>query len=110
MQNNYSIKCFKIVMKALIAVYMIIFIANQSGYYSFTSKNKKELTELQIMKFEEDVKNGVNIDLDEYLANTNVSYENNLSRFGSNVSNFFGGLIEKGIYKSFSFLSDLVNI
>ena len=101
-------KIFKFVLLVLIVIFLGLFIANNTGYYSFSLRNRKELTEEQIKKFEEDVKNGVNVDINDYLAFNEVSYQNNLSSLGNNISNIASSIIKNGIYKIFGFFSDLV--
>lgn len=106
-KNKYN-NIFKYVFTILIIIYLGLFIANTSGYYSFTMKNKKELTEQQIKKFEEDVKNGVEIDLNEYLNLDTISYQNNISKLGYNISSFFEGIIKTSVYKVFDLFSDWI--
>ena len=87
-------------------LYLSIFIANNTGYYSFGSRTN--LTNEQIKKFEEDVKNGVEVDLKDYLSDTNISYQNNISKLGYNISSFIESLVRTGIFKIFDFFSDLI--
>ena len=101
-------RIFKLVMTILVIIYMGLFIANTTGYYSFSLRNRKELTDEQIKKFEEDVKNGVEIDLNEYLSMETISYQNNISSLGYNMSSMLESLIKTGVYKIFDFFSDLV--
>jgi len=102
-------KVFKFICTLLCIIYLGLFIANNTGYYSFSLRNKKELTEEQIKKFEEDVKNGINVDINEYLDFNTISYQNNISKLGYNISSFVGDLIKNGIYKVFSLFSDLID-
>lgn len=101
-------RVFKLVMTVLVIIYLGLFIANNTGYYSFDLKNKKVLTEEQIKKFEEDVKNGVDIDMNDYLTIETVSYQNNISSLGYNISSAFEGFIKTSIYKIFDLFGDLV--
>ena len=101
-------KIFKFIFLVLIIIFLGLFIANNTGYYSFSLRNKKELTEEQIKKFEEDIKNGVNVDINDYLVYSEVSYQNNLSSLGNNISNITSNIIKDSIYKIFGFFSDLV--
>lgn len=102
-------KIFKVVIIVLIIIYLGLFIANNTGYYSFSARNRKELTEQQIKKFEEDVKNGVDIDINDYLSIEQISYQNNISSLGYNISNITSDIIKNGIYKIFDLFSDLIN-
>ena len=99
---------FKSIFIILGIIYLGLFIANNSGYYSFTMRNRKALTDEQIKKFEEDVKNGEEIDLNNYLNAQVISYQNNISKLGYNVSSFCEKLIKHSIYKIFDLFSDLI--
>lgn len=99
-------RVFKIFMSVLCVLFLALFIANNTGYYSFSLRNKKELTEQQIIKFEEDVKNGVEIDLNDYLAMDTISYQNNISKLGYNISSLVENLVKTSIYKIFDLFSD----
>lgn len=37
-------------------------------------------------KFENDIKEGKDVDLEDYLSNTNIDYSNNLTKTTSNIS------------------------
>lgn len=106
-QKLYN-KIFKYIFIVLLIVYLGLFVANNSGYYSFTMRNRKELTDSQIKKFEEDVKNGIEIDLNDYLNVETISYQNNISRLGYDISNFCEGFIKHSVYKIFDLFSDLI--
>ena len=105
-EKNTANRVFYIILIVLGVLYLALFIANNTGYYSFN--NKKNLTEEQIKKFEEDVKNGVEVDLNDYLSDTNISYQNNISKLGYNISSFIESLVRTSVFKIFDFFSDLI--
>jgi len=107
-EKPLQVRIFKLVMTILVIIYLGLFIANNTGYYSFSLRNRKELTDEQIKKFEEDVKNGVEIDINDYLNMETISYQNNISSLGYNLSSTLENLIKTGVYKIFDFFSDLV--
>lgn len=107
-EKPLQVRIFKLVMTILVIIYLGLFIANNTGYYSFSLRNRKELTDEQIKKFEEDVKNGVEIDINDYLSMETISYQNNISSLGYNLSSTLENLIKTGVYKIFDFFSDLV--
>ena len=107
-EKPLQVRIFKLVMTILVIIYLGLFIANNTGYYSFSLRNRKELTDEQIKKFEEDVKNGVEIDINDYLSMETISYQNNISSLGYNLSSTSENLIKTGVYKIFDFFSDLV--
>ena len=69
--NKMVIKIFYL----LLLGFMILYISKSSGYYEFAEHKQVELTEEQIKKFEEDVKNGINVDINEYLDFNTISYQ-----------------------------------
>ncbi len=107
-EKPLQVRIFKLIMTILVIIYLGLFIANNTGYYSFSLRNRKELTDEQIKKFEEDVKNGVEIDINDYLNMETISYQNNISSLGYNLSSTLENLIKTGVYKIFDFFSDLV--
>lgn len=107
--DKLIIRLFRISFITLLVIFLGLFIANNTGYYSFSAINRKQLTEEQIKKFEEDVKNGVDIDINNYLEENVVSYKNNISSLGYNISNITSDIIKEGIYKIFNLFGDLIN-
>ena len=53
----------------ILVIYTSIYLMINMGYYEYANYKKKELTEEQIKKFENDVKNGYNIDITSYIEN-----------------------------------------
>lgn len=109
MKKDKKNKFFKILTILLFIVYLTIYISERTGYYEYKNYQKTILTKEQIAKFEDDVKNGKNVKLNDYVVNTNKHYQTNLSKIGSNISNFISKIINKGIDSSFDFLSKLVD-
>lgn len=66
---------------------------------------KTILTEEQIKKFEEDVKNGVNIDINDYVVR-DKDYQNNVTRVNDTISN----LINKTFKQIFKYLLKSIDV
>ena len=62
--------------------------------YKYKLTEKKELTEVQIKKFEDDIKNGVEIDLDEYIVK-DKDYSNNITKTNKKISNTISRFFRK---------------
>ncbi len=92
----------------LFIVFITIYISQATGYYEYKLSKRVELTNEQISKFEEDVKEGREINLEEYLENGVEDYSNGFSRTGSNISNFTSKYIKKGIEATFGFIESLL--
>ena len=85
-----------------------MFVSNKYGYYEYKKQEQVTLTAEQIKQFEEDVKNGKNIDLENYLEKTNKNYQTKFSQLGLNVSNSIANTIENGVNKLFGYISKFV--
>lgn len=101
-------KIFKTSIMVLFAVFLTIFISNKYGYYDYQKLKKVTLTQEQINKFEEDVKNGVNVEIENYLTEVNKNYQTNLSQAGLNVSKTLANGVKKGIDEFFGYINKLV--
>lgn len=66
---------------------------------------KRDLTVSQIEKFEEDIKNGIEIDLNDYIIK-DKSYDNIITNTNKKISN----IIETGFKKIFKYLLKNINI
>lgn len=109
MKKDKKNKFFKILIVLLFIVFITIYISEKTGYYEYKNYQKTILTKEQIAKFENDIKNGKNVKINDYIANTNKHYQTNISKIGNKLSNFISNLINKGIDSSFDFLSKLVD-
>ncbi len=101
-------KIFKFFVLLLFMSFLVLYFAQKGGYYEKINNEKKELTNEQIKKFEEDVKKGKKIDVDDYLIINDKKYDNKVSSFGLVTSNFIGKYFKKGIIKAFSGIDKMV--
>ena len=100
---------FRITVSISFAVFLTLFISNKYGYYDYRMNKKVTLTSEQIEKFEQDVKDGKEIDLEEYLTNIRRSNQNRISRTGLNISNAVSNIIKGGVEGIFDSLGRLIN-
>lgn len=102
----------KIVIKILFGMVFIAFIISyaigESGYYEYQLANKKYLTEEQMKKFEEDVKNGSEVDLKDYTVETRIDYTNKFTDLVSNTSMSINKYLKKSIESIFGLLNKVV--
>ena len=100
MSMNYK-KIAELAMMLLIVLFLGLYISGMSGYYKYTETKKNVLTENAMERFEQDIKEGKEIDVSNYLEET------------KNYNNIFSSLIEKGFNKTmtslFKKLSQAVN-
>ena len=102
-------KIFGVIMLILFVIYISIFMASKSGYYEYSNRTRKELTEAKMKQFEEDVKMGKNIDLKDYFDDENVNYENKVTAFGNILSTIVNTGISKSLEGSFKIMEKLLN-
>lgn len=106
-KKKYSL--FKIVLFGLIFIYLIIFISASTGYYEYKNYRKTALTEEQIKKFELDIKNGVEIDMNNYLIKDDYSYKNKLSTLAIKISDKISNVVTSGVKSTFKFISKFID-
>ena len=91
-----SVSVLKFTLLTLLFLFITLYISDINGYFAYSNYQRKVLTEESIKKFEEDVKNGNNIDVNDYVLNTK-DYSNNISKVSLELSNKIGGFIRNGI-------------
>ena len=62
--------------------FLVLYFAQAGGYYEDVNNKKASLTEEKIKQFEEDVKNGKKIEVENYVVNIKKNYDNKISSFG----------------------------
>ena len=79
-------RIFNTIMLCLFVLYVALYVASETGYYEYQNKEKKEFTEEKIKQFEEDIKNGKQINLTDYLSSDRKEYDNKITKLGNTVS------------------------
>ena len=102
-------RIFRYLFTLLFITYLTLYFSMQTGYYEYETRKKNQLTEEQIIKFEEDVKKGKNIKLEDYLKETEVDYGNQMSQIGKNFSLQVSNAVQNGIEKIFSQLNKIAS-
>ena len=77
---------FKFILLCFIICFLVILFAGKTGYYEKKLRDNSILTEEQIKKFEEDIKNGKNVDISNYVINENKDYTTNFTNDVYSVS------------------------
>ena len=83
--NKKINKFFKILFYICFLSFLTFYVAGESGYYEYNERKKMTFTKEQIEKFENDVANGKNVDINEYIKKTNT-HQNKLSKTTLNIS------------------------
>ena len=103
-KNNF----LKVIIIIIIVIFVSAYYISNSGYYEYHMQQKTVLTNDKIKEFEEDVKNGKNIDEKIYLEDTDKDYSNNISNIIYKISTDGTKVTRKIIKKLFKKLSYLV--
>lgn len=98
----------KVITLLLFIIFVTLFFASYTGYYDYENKKQTELTQTQIERFEQDVKNGVNLDLEDYIKKPSNGYQNVLSKIGSKCSKTISKSVSTTVNKTFDFLIKFV--
>ena len=90
---------FKRVLFFLFLLFLINYFSVQSGYYEKKVYDKMILTEEQKQAFEEDVSNGLDVDLTDYLEDDYVDTSNTASRLGQKIGDELDDFINHKVIK-----------
>jgi hypothetical protein len=92
----------------LLIGFTALYISEATGYYEFEQYNKKILTEEKIKQFEEDVSNGKNIDINDYVISNETNYESKISKIGNKISKKVEKTVSGGLETTFNFLNNML--
>lgn len=101
-------KLMKLLGIILIVLFLVMFFSSSSGYYEYELNKKSNLTQDAILKFEQDVKNGKEIDINDYLVEENKDYSNSFSKAGLSISNKIGTIFSEGVKFIFNSIGNIV--
>lgn len=91
----------------LIIVFLGLYFSYQNGYYESVIRDKMALTNQNIEKFEQDVKDGHDITLDDYFIQEK-NYSTKASSISLKVSNKLENIIDSGIKYLFRKIASVV--
>jgi len=103
------IRIFKIVLIIFGATFITLYFSQITGYYEYEQHKKVAFTEEQIKQFEQDVKEGKNIDIENYLKDYNKDYQNKISKAGLYLSEKIGSGAKAALKYTFSALNRLID-
>ena len=91
----------------IVLVYLILFFSYENGYYERINQEKTLMTEEMIMKYEEDLKNGVDVSKNNYIVEKN-NYENVYTKASLKASFKFENFVDSFIKFIFKKVNDVV--
>ena len=101
-------KVIKLFCSLIILIFLFSYFIEYSGYYEYNLHNKKNLTEEDIKRFESDVKEGKEIDLNSYLSKETIDYSNSLTRTTSNANIRLNDYLKKIIKSGFNLIGKFI--
>lgn len=107
METKYKI--FKWCFSFLLVIYLTLYFSQLTGYYEYQNYEKMVMTEEQIKQFEQDIKDGKEVDVKDYVVNIKKEYDNTFSNLGVTVSNFISNMVKNTVIKLFSEISNFVD-
>lgn len=95
------------ILGVLFFIFIVLYISIECGYYETKLSKKSTLTNQNIAKFEEDVKNGKVVDIDSYTIEENVDYSNNVTKVGTAISESVNTVMTEGLGTAIDLLKKL---
>ena len=108
MKHKKLNKLFRYTILVSFVTFFALYLSQSTGYFEYRNSKKVALTNKQIEKFEQDVKEGKTVDIENYIETNNQNYQNAISKTGLTISNLTEKAIRKLIDGSFKVLGDLV--
>lgn len=102
-KNNY----FWLILGALFLMFVAYTIAYDSGYYEANISRKSKITEEKLQEFEQDVKEGKEIDVKDYVETDYVDYSSSMSKLGNKLSSSIDTFMDSGLSDFFELLGKL---
>ena len=100
-------KAIKFTFLGLLGIFLLLFVSYENGYYERINGEKALMTEEMIMKYEEDLANGIDVTKEDYSIKKN-DYANLYTRTSLKVSNKVEDTIDSVIKFIFKKLNDMV--
>ena len=101
-------KIFRNIFIFLFIIFIALYISQSTGYYEYEQYKKVALTNEQIKQFEEDVKNGKNVNVKDYVGETKKEYGNKVSNMGLTISENIEKYVKKFINGTFDAIGKAV--
>ncbi len=111
MKKEKKIIIYKIMRRIFTILFIgftVLYFSQATGYYEYQLHEKVILNEEKIKQFEQDIKDGKNIDIDDYVKEDVDDYANTVSKVGLNISSKVGDAMKNGIASIFNYISKMV--
>lgn len=89
-------------------IFMCSYVVSKSGYYEYSMQSKKNLTDIEIKRFESDIKEGKYVDITDYLKEKQTDYTSPLTRITIKISRNINNYLKEGLESMFNIVGKLV--
>ena len=104
-KKNYNL--FWWILSISFILFVSLVIAYDSGYYEANISRKSKITNEKIREFEQDVKQGKDIDIKDYVESDFIDYSSPMSKVGAKLSSTIDDFMNNSFTNFFSFVSRL---
>ncbi len=101
-------KICKYIFMLLFLVFVIGYVIERTGYYEYNLQNKTTMTNEAMKKFEEDLKQGKDVTIEDYTTNTEKDYTSSLTKGTNKIATKINVYLKKGIEGIFKVLGNFV--
>ena len=99
----------RLIVLILVFLFFVLYFMQASGYNEYARNRENMLTEEQIKEYEEDIENGKDVTIKDYLNKDKVNYDNKVSELGLDLSELIGDIFNKGMNTFFEMLNEAVS-
>lgn len=85
----------------LFITFITLYISQATGYYEYTAHKKVVFTNEQIKQFEQDVIDGKDVHMEDYLENQTKTYSNKISKLGYHLSDALSETVKTFLERTF---------
>lgn len=107
MENKKKKNYATIIILISFIIFIILYISKEAGYYEYKSYRKAVLTEEAIIKFEQDLSEGKNVQINDYIESDYVDYSNKVTNLGSKLGEIAEDFFDDKLKKSIKILGKL---
>lgn len=102
---NFIHQFSKILLIIFFISFLTLYLSKNSGYFEYQQYKKTSFTKEQIQQFEQDIRDGKNIDINNYLENEDKDYSNKMSNLGLFLSKKMEKFIKLSMDKMVKYLN-----
>lgn len=108
-KKKLATKIFWKIFVALFVAFLALYFSQATGYYEYEQHQNVVLTKEKIKQFEQDVADGKNIDIKDYMDTKESNYKTKISQTGLNISKELGTMVQNGLEATFNFLNQIMS-